>query len=77
MTENEFQVIKAFSEGAGRLRDYAIQIHRAQIKRSGQPRSSPAMRFMAEIDNPCPDLGLREMYRQELVDALECCEYDK
>ena len=76
MTETEFQVIKAFSEGATRLRDYAIQIHRAEIARTGKVRNSPVMRFMAEVDNPCPDYGLRFMYRQELADATERSEYD-
>lgn len=49
------------------LRQLAIDVHRKHIKEYGV-RGTPAMRFMAEVDNPCPDLILRARYRNQLME---------
>jgi len=52
------------------LRDEAIAIYRKHIREwinEGNPRC-PYMGFMSEIDNPCPDLGLRAHYRAAIIE---------
>ncbi len=66
MSKQHSVVIRDFAGGETHLRQEAISIHRHYIPHLGV-RGTPEMRFMAEIDNPCPDLGLRSQYRRELV----------
>ena len=66
MTANEKDLIKRFALGDKSLRDAAIAIHRKELQETGKVRGTPEMDFMAEIDNPCPDLMLRAMYRKKL-----------
>lgn len=44
----------------------AIAAHRRLI-RDQEYRKTPEYRFMSELDNPCPDLYLRSMYRKEVL----------
>lgn len=62
----EFETIKAFAAGDSSLRAKAIEIHRKHLK-SSDLHNTPAMRFMSEIDHPCPDLMLRNQYRKALL----------
>lgn len=49
-------------------RERAVAAHRRVIQESGYLQS-PEGRFMSEIDNPCPDLMLRSMYRKKLLNT--------
>lgn len=66
MTPADAAVIRAFAAGDKSLRDRAITIHRAWMPKIGA-RGTPEQDFMAEIDNPCPDLILRSQYRAKLL----------
>lgn len=52
-------------ENAG-LREAAIAAHRRNIERVGV-RGNIYQMFMAEVDNPVPDLALRNTYRATLL----------
>jgi len=65
MTEAEKKTIMQFAQGDKSLRDEAIRIHRKHISTLGV-RGTPEQRFMAEVDNPCPDYVLRSAYRKSL-----------
>lgn len=67
MTEREKEIIRSFANGSDVLRSSAIEIHRYYIPTLGV-RGTDEQRFMAEIDNPCPDFGLRAQYRKVLLD---------
>lgn len=67
MTEQDKAIIRAFAAGDHTLRKQAIQIHHAAVLTDGV-RGTPEQDFMAEVDNPCPDLHLRGRYRAFLLD---------
>lgn len=66
MPPEDAEVIRLFAAGHIHLRSEAIIIHRRYIATLGV-RGSAEMRFMAEVDTPCPDLGLRARYRRDLL----------
>lgn len=66
MQSQHREVIVQFAHGDQSLRDRAIAIHRTYIPILGV-RGTPEMCFMAEVDNPAPDVGLRVQYREILV----------
>lgn len=66
MTDAERQIILAFAKGDTSKREEAIAIHRRYIPTLGV-RGTPEQRFMAEVDNACPDVALRGQYRADLV----------
>lgn len=68
---SERGVIERFATSEPELRDEAIRIHRNQIawrraRGLPLPHGDIHFDFMSEIDNPCPDLILRAMYREKL-----------
>ena len=65
----DLKVIIEFANGNNNLKELAITIHRKNIKEFGV-RGTAAMRFMAEIDNPSPDLYLRSYYREVLLNEV-------
>lgn len=67
MTNNEKNIIKRFAAGEKSLRDEAIAIHRRELCATGKVRGTPEMDFMAEVDNPCPDIFLKDLYRRKLL----------
>ena len=70
MTISEKNIITRFAAGHNILRDEAIDIHRKYIPIIGV-RGSPEQDFMAEVDNPCPDAGLKEHYRTILKEKSD------
>lgn len=66
MTDEDRAVVVAFAAGDKSKRDAAIAIHRKWIPVIGC-RDTPEQDFMAEVDNPCPDLILRARYRATLL----------
>lgn len=72
MTNNELAVIIRLAGGDNSVRDIAIKIHRDECRKTGKAGGSPAADFMAEIDNPCPDLLLRSIYRKRLIESSKC-----
>ena len=67
MTPSEKLIIRMFAEGNNGFRSKALAIHRHYIPILGV-RGTLEQRFMAEIDNPSPDLILRARYRKELLE---------
>jgi len=66
----EMTVIKKFAEGDTSERDRAIEIYRDFLTRNGGRGKSAFMNFMSEVDNPVPDLALRNTYRRAV------CNYE-
>ena len=66
MTEDEKNIIYRFAMGEFGLREYAVYIHRKHLRGIG-PRGNTYQRFMAEVDHPCPDIGLRNTYKEQLI----------
>ena len=53
-------------------RQRIVDIHRDRIRKDPRScRSSSYMSFLAEVDNPCPDLVLRARYREEVIKDFE------
>ena len=63
-------VITRFVQGDFTARKYAVEAYRRSLTFDGIQRDCPYQRFMSEIDNPCPDLGLRATYRQALLNHV-------
>ena len=70
MNDGDKSVIEQFASGASGLRASAIEAHRRNIPAVGV-RGNVHMRFMAEVDNPVPDLVLRARYREDLLKEAE------
>jgi hypothetical protein len=68
MAPEDRAVIIDFACGADELRKRAIAIHRRYIPTIGV-RGDCFQRFMAEVDNPAPDLYLRRCYREDILEA--------
>lgn len=64
MAAEDIEVIRAFANGNEGLRAQAIAVHNRNIQTVGI-RGNVYMRFMAEIDTPCPDLALRNELRHK------------
>lgn len=45
----------------------AIAIHRTYLRTHGVRHGDPYFDFMSEVDNPCPDIGLRSVYRAAVL----------
>jgi hypothetical protein len=71
MTREQVQLIKLLAGGYHSVKAQAISIHRSECKRTGKARGTPAMDFMAEVDNPSPDLLLRSRYRKALLESAD------
>jgi len=67
MHDYEKRVIEAFALGNQEFREAAINVHRRECRATNQARGTPHMDFMAEVDNPVPDLALRARYRSALL----------
>jgi len=53
-------------------RQRIVDLHRAMLKKDPRScRNSSYMSFLAEVDNPCPDLILRDRYRKEVIKDFE------
>jgi hypothetical protein len=67
MDANEKLIIREFAGGNKAYRDEAISIYRRHISANGLCHGDPYCDFMSEVDNPCPDLGLRARYREAVL----------
>ncbi len=72
MNADDEELIRRYAAGDDSMREKAVELFQSERKvESSKPRPdcrrTPAMRFMAEVDNPCPDYALRRMYRDALV----------
>lgn len=75
LTESDRNTVKKFAEGHDCAREAAIHIFyhflnqitdaKQNIDREDWPIE---MKFMSEVDSPCPDYILKSMYRKQLVD---------
>lgn len=79
MTGEECKKIRQYAKGEA-SEEEALSIFNVELKRicllsSFEERHStmntPEMQFMREVDNPCPDLALREKYRSKLVEMSD------
>ncbi len=66
MSPEDKDIIRRYAAGASELRQEAIAAHRRAIPTDGV-RGTPEPDFMAEIDNPVPDVLLRSQYRMKLL----------
>jgi hypothetical protein len=66
MNEADMRLIEAYACGDASLRHFAILVHRRCIPTVGV-RGNIHQCFMAEVDNPSPDLEMRSHYRRELA----------
>lgn len=67
MTPKDKRTIWAFANGNQSLRAEAIGAYRKALVRRNVP--SVYERFMMEVDNTCPDYGLRARYRAEVLET--------
>jgi hypothetical protein len=67
ITPAEAKDLRNQPPGPSNLRTQAIDIYRRHIGTLGC-RGTPEMQFMSEVDNPCPDIGLRASYRKTLLE---------
>ena len=65
MTPEDKEVILKYANGDLTIKNEAVKIHRKWIPIIGV-RGTPEQDFMAEVDNPNPDFGLRAIYRSKL-----------
>lgn len=65
MEEIDRDIIYRFAVGDNNLRIKAIKIHRRYIPLLGV-RGTLEQSFMSEVDTPMPDLGLRDVYRNQI-----------
>lgn len=70
MLEHEKRIIEAFALRNHRFREAAIAAHRRECRVTGKARGTPHQDFMAEVDNPVPDLYLRNQYRVTLLQSI-------
>nr|WP_250807043.1 hypothetical protein [Neorhizobium tomejilense] len=66
MSPEDISVIVAFAKGDNSLRELAVDVFRKNMATHG-PRGNKYQRFMAEANNPAPDLALRARYRAEVL----------
>jgi len=71
VTDQEKKVIVDFAAGNKALREEAIEIYRCDVMKTGEARGTLEKDFMAEVDNQCPDHGLRYINRQALLKEYE------
>jgi hypothetical protein len=71
----EKQVITSIAAGDNKLLPQAIAIHRKVMLIYGIRPLDPFYRFMSEVDNPCPDSGLRARYRKDLLALASKAEF--
>jgi hypothetical protein len=68
MSQEDMDTIRSFAFGDESLRSKAIAVARTNITVLGV-RGNIFMRFMAEIDTPCPDLYERDRLRKQIMEA--------
>ena len=66
MSQADIDLIVAFAKGDNTLREMAGDAFRRNIGIVGV-RENKYQRFMAEVNNPAPDLALRARYRADVV----------
>lgn len=67
MNIEDKQIIHRYASGEIQLRPEAIEIYRNNILE----KDLVEIRFMKEVDNPCPDLMLKSIYRKEVLKQYE------
>ena len=76
MTDEDKQAIERFACAGGTGRDFterraaAVDAHRRYLHTKRHDWNLH-MKFMSEVDTPCPDYGLRAMYRADLRKMAE------
>lgn len=66
-THTERDAINDLARGMTGTLGQAIQAYRRVLKARGVECRDPHFQFMSEVDNPCPDLGLRARYRAAVL----------
>ena len=68
-TESDKVIIRRFAAGEKDLRACSIAIFHNALDPNSEWRSVPELLFMSEVDNVCPDLGLRASYRRQILES--------
>lgn len=71
LSKDDKATIADLARGLTGVLGQALAIHRASMRVHGTRPGDPYFDFMSEVDNPCPDLGLRARYRSALIAAHE------
>ena len=69
-TDTEIHAIGDLARGMTGTLGQAITAYRRALRIHGVGCKDPYFRFMSEVDNPCPDLGLRARYRAAVLLAV-------
>lgn len=69
MTPEEKDAIRRFASGENSLRATAIEVYRKYLRVKAIREESDEMKFMSEIDNPCPCHILKGVYRKRLAES--------
>ena len=73
MTDEDKAAIELYARTGARhdeIRARAIKAFRCYLLSSGPKAEwNLHMKFMSEVDTPCPDYSLRAMYRKQLLGA--------
>jgi hypothetical protein len=66
-TKEEQAAIGDLARGMTGTLGQATSAYRRVLKKRGVGVRDPFFQFMSEVDNPCPDLGLRARYRAAVL----------
>lgn len=75
-SKEEKQWIQSVAAGQSVFLRQAVAAHRRAMLIYGILPLDPYQRFMREVDNPCPDIGLRAYYREALLRLESFAEND-
>lgn len=70
LSSEDKAVIGDLAKGMTGVLPQALSIHRSSVRIHGLRHGDPYFDFMSEVDNPCPDLGLRARYRAAVLKVL-------
>lgn len=76
-TKEELAAIGDLARGMTGTLGHAIAAYRRVLKTHGTRRRDPHFNFMSEVDNPCPDLGLRAHYRSAVLNHVSAAREPK
>lgn len=71
MADDDMKAIEKYAvarKPADDLRAAAITAHRRYLRDTKRYDWNIHMKFMSEVDSPCPDYTLRAMYRKQLLE---------
>lgn len=68
LTADEKEIIRRYADKDWSVEEQAIEIYRKYVPILGAHGKNMYMNFMSEVDTPVSDLGLRAMYRKQVLE---------